>query len=209
MKFVVFGVVCLLIVVAMFLLKTRKARWPVSNICSVCGAKSQHDSQYGYSQHSEEDPEKMKPLCRKCLIAQLEQDYTNYLGRAVVIQPAVGPPCFVFQEINEWNTAFKDSKIGKDAQSLLAEIETQCRDCKQKANFLWVESSGLNGDNFEETLDKGMSKTLLLKNPKPISVCGKCCVARIANALEKEDIEYIEVCGPKGNTDGFVVPMGY
>jgi hypothetical protein len=151
----------------------------------------------------------MKPLCRKCLIAQLEQDYASYVGRAVVIQPAVGPPCFVFQEINEWNAAFKDSMIGKDTQSLLAGIEQQCRDCGQKANYLWVESSGLTGDNFEDTLNKGISLTLLLKNPKPISLCGKCCVARIGNALEKGDIEYMEVCGPKGSTDGFVVTMGY
>jgi len=202
-------VICFLVVIAIFALVKRKPKWPISNICSVFGAKSQRDSHYGYSQHSEEVPEKMKPLCRKCLIAQFEQDYTSYLGRAVVIQPAVGPPCYVFQEINEWNAAFKDSMIGKDAHSLLTRIEPQCHDCSQNANYLWVESSGLTGDNFSETLDKGISQTLLLKNPKPISLCGKCCVARIASALEKGDIEYMEVCGPKGNADGFVVPMGY
>ena len=151
----------------------------------------------------------MKPLCRKCLISQLEIDYTTYAGRAVVVQPASGPPCFVFQPIDEWNAAFKDSMIGTDAQSLLGTIEPRCRDCGQNANYLWVESSGLTGDNFSETLDKGISQTLLHKNPKPVSLCGKCSVSRIANAVEKGDIEYLEVCGPKGSTDGFIVPMGY
>jgi hypothetical protein len=209
MKLVVIGAICLLVVIVIFLLRNRNAKWPVSNMCSVCGAKSQHDSQYGYSLHSEQEPEKMKPLCRKCLISQLEADYISFLGRAVVIQPAPGPPCYVFQPINEWNAAFKDSKIGSDAQSLLAGIEAKCSDCGQQANYLWIESSGLTGDNFEETLDKGPSPTLLQKNPKPISLCGKCCVVRIATDLEKRDIEYLEVCGPKGNADGFVVPMGY
>jgi hypothetical protein len=67
----------------------------------------------------------------------------------------------------------------------------------------------LNGDNFGETLDKGVSETLLDKNPKPISLCGKHTVQRIAAALEQQNVYYLEVCSPKGNDNGFVVPMGY
>jgi hypothetical protein len=205
-------VICIVVLVGAGVFLKISSKWPVSNIggdvrnvCAVCGAKSQ----YGYSQHAEEEPAKLKPLCRKCLIAQLEKDYSGYLGRAVVVQPASGPPCFVFQPINDWNAAFKRSKIGRDAQSLLVGIEPQCHDCSRKPNYLWVESSGLTGENFSETLDRGISQTLLLKNPKPISLCGKCCVARIGADLEARDIKYLEVCGPKGDTDGFVVPMGY
>ena len=91
-------VICLLIFIGAFVFLKISSKWPVSSVgadiskvCAVCGAKSQHDSQYGYSQHAEEDPAKMMALCRKCLIAQLEKDYASYVGRAVVIQPAVGP----------------------------------------------------------------------------------------------------------------------
>jgi hypothetical protein len=45
--------------------------------------------------------------------------------------------------------------------------------CGQHANYLWIESKGLTGDNFSETLDKVFSETLLFNNPRPISLCGK------------------------------------
>jgi hypothetical protein len=209
MKVAIILLICIAVLVSLFALHRSRSKWPVSKICSVCGAKSLHDSQYGYSQHAEEDPKKMTPLCRKCLIAQLEKDYVNYTGRAVVIEPAVGPPGYVFQPIKEWNDFFKDSKIGRDAESLLAGIEPQCQDCGQHANYLWIESKGLTGDNFTETLDKGISATLLVNNPKPLSLCGRCCVVRIRKALEERDISFLEVCSPKDKDDGFVVPMGY
>ena len=60
-------------------------KWPVSNVCAVCGAKRLDGPQYGYSSHAEEDPTKMKPLCRQHLIAQLEIDYADYHEQALVI----------------------------------------------------------------------------------------------------------------------------
>ena len=194
---------------SMFALFRRWHRWPVGNVCSICGVKRLDGPQYGYSSHAEEDPAKMKPLCREHLMAQLETDYASYQERALVIQPAPGPPCYVFQPVMEWNNAFKDSKIGRDTEKLLSAMSLQCHDCSQKANYLWVESNGLTGNNFEETLDKGVSETLLINNPKPISLCGKHAVQRIAAALERQNIYYLEVCGPKGTDKGFVVPMGY
>ena len=184
-------------------------KWPVSSTCSVCGAKRLDGPQYGYSDHAEEDASKMKPLCREHLIAQLETVYSSYQKRALVIQPASGLPCYVFQPIKEWNDFFKDSRIGSDAENLLAGMNPKCQDCGENANYLWVESNGLTGDNFEETLNKGVSETLLNKNPKPISLCGKHSVQRIAAALEQQNVFYLEVCGPKGTDNGFVVPMGY
>lgn len=209
MKISLISVIGLGVAASVFALFRWWRKWPVSNICSVCGAKRLDGPQYGYSEFAEEDPAKMKPLCRQHLIAQLEIDYTNYHEQALVIAPASGPPCYVFQPIKEWNNFFKDSKIGRDAEMLLAKMNPQCRDCVQKANYLWVESSGLTGDNFEETLDKGVSETLLINNPKPISLCGKHSVQRIAAALEQQNVFYLEVCGPKGTDNGFVVPMGY
>lgn len=209
MKISLVSVIGLGVAASAFALFRWWRKWPVSNVCSVCGAKRLDGSQYGYSEFAEEDPAKMKPLCRQHLIAQLEIDYANYHEQALVIAPASGPPCYVFQPIKEWNNFFKDSKIGHDAEMLLVKMNPQCRDCGQKANYLWVESNGLTGDNFEETLDKGVSETLLIKNPEPISLCGKHSVQRIAAALEQQNVFYLEVCGPKGTDNGFVVPMGY
>lgn len=203
------SIVGLGVMVAAFALFRRWRKWPVSNLCSVCGAKRLDGPQHGYSSHAEEDPTRVKPLCRQHLIAQLETDYANYHERALVIEPASGPPCYVFLPIKEWNSFFKNSKIGSNAEMLLARMTLQCRDCAQRANYLWVASSGLTGDNFGETLDKGVSETLLIRNPEPISLCGKHCVQRIAAALEEENVFYLEVCSPKGTDNGFVVPMGY
>lgn len=151
----------------------------------------------------------MKPLCRQHWIAQLGIDYADYRKKALVIAPAWGPPCYVLQPVKEWNDFFKDSKIRRNAETLLAKIDPQSQDRGQKADDLWVESGGLTGDNFKETLGKGVSETLLTKNPKPISLCGKHTVQRIAAALEQQHIFYLEVCGPKETDNGFVVPMGY
>jgi hypothetical protein len=196
---------CVAIGLVVFLFIMRKDNSPLGKPCSVCGVKSS----YGYSEHAEENADKIKPMCLNHLISRLGNDYQSFQGRAVVIEPADGPPCYVFQPVEEWRQAFKDSKIADDVSSLLAKMETKCHDCGQKANFLWVESHGLTGDNFGETLDKGMSATLLLHNSVPISLCAKCCVKHVARTLETKHLSYLEVCAPKGIVDGFIIPMGY
>ncbi|SRR6266540_1848857 len=196
---------CVVIGFVILFFATRRANSPVGKPCSVCGVQSS----YGYSEHAEEDADKIKPLCLAHLISELESNYLSFRGRAVVIEPADGPPCYVFQPAEEWRQAFKDSKIAGDVSSLLSKMDEKCHDCRQTASCLWVESKGLTGDNFGETLDKGVSATLLRRNPAPISLCPKCCVKRIANALEAKRLSYLEVCAPKGNADGFVIPMGY
>ena len=196
---------CVVIGFVVFLFATRRTNSPVGKPCSVCGVRSS----YGYSEHAEEFADKIKPLCLAHLISELESNYHSFRGRAVVIEPTDGPPCYVFQPVDDWRQAFKDSKIADDVLSLLAKMETKCHDCGQKANFLWVESNGLTGDNFGETLDKGVTATLLSQNPALISLCPKCCVKLIARALETKRLSYLEVCAPKGKVDGFVIPMGY
>jgi hypothetical protein len=183
----------------------RKKKPIISKRCSVCGA----ESKYGYSNHVEKDIKNIKSMCRKCLITQLERDYTAFSGRAVVIQPVPGPPCYVFHSNEEWGKFFKESKMDDDTRAYLLRMETICHDCGQEANFLWIQSSGLTEHNFGNVLKKGFSETLLPRNPKPISLCGHCCVKHIEKDLQWEDITYLEVCGPKGTDDGFVVPMAY
>jgi hypothetical protein len=196
---------CIVVGFIIFLIAKRKANSPVGKACSVCGAQSS----FGYSDHAEEDADKIKPRCLTHLVSELESSYQSFRGRAVVIEPADGPPCYVFQPVEEWRQAFKDSKIADDVSSLLAKMDAKCLDCGQTANFLWVESSGLTGDNFGETLDKGVSATLLRQNSAPISLCPKCCVKRVVRVLETKRLSYLEVCAPKGNANGFVIPMGY
>ena len=194
---------CILAAVVYFVVRRKTDVWPVGKPCSLCGA----ESGYGYDKEAEELAN-IKPMCLTCLVAQLEKDYAAFAGRAVVIQPADGPPSYVFQPLKEWRQYVKKSKIADDTASLLAKLEPTCHDCGRKANFLWIESRGLNGDNFTETLDKGISETLLRGNPKPVSLCAKCCVGHIANDLRDKHISYGEVCSPRGAENGFVVPMG-
>jgi hypothetical protein len=189
-------------VILSFLLRKKKST--LIKECSVCGAKSK----YGYSEHAE-DIKNIKSLCQKCLITQLERDYVTFSGRAVVIQPISGPPCYVFHSNKEWGKFFKESKMDDDVRAHLLRMEPICYDCAQKANFLWIESSGLTAQNFGNVLKKGFSETLLPRNPKPISFCGKCCVRHITRELEGKEITYFEVGGPKGAEDGFVIPMAY
>ena len=183
----------------------RKRKVPAVKQCSVCGA----ESKYGYSEKAEEEIKHIKSMCIKCLVSQLKKDYATFSGRAVVIQPAPGPPCYVFHSNKEWGKSFKESKMDNDATAYLLRMDTLCRDCGQKANFLWVESKGLTAHNFGSVLRKGFCETLLPRNPKPVSLCGKCCVNHIAEELKEKEIAYVEVSGPKGVDDGFVISMAY
>jgi hypothetical protein len=205
MKFFLIGLGCVVLLWIIYSLFLRKKKPIMSKRCSVCGA----ESKYGYSEYAEEEMKNIKSMCMKCLITQLEKDYTAFSGRAVVIQPTPGPPCYVFHSNEEWGKFFKESKMDDDTRAYLLRMETICHDCGQKANFLWIQSSGLTEHNFGNVLKKGFSETLLPRNPKPISLCGKCCVRNIASELKEKDITYLEVCGPKGTDDGFVVPMAY
>jgi hypothetical protein len=205
MKLAIIVLGCLTLGAIMFVLRSRKANSPIGKPCSVCGAPSS----YGYSEHPEEDADKIKPLCLAHLVPQLETGYRSFQGRAVVIEPADGPPCYIFQPAGAWRKAFKDTKIADDASALLAKMNLTCRDCGEKAPYLWLGSNGLTGRNFGETLEKGLTATLLAQNAAPVSLCPGCCVKRIKTTFAAKHLSYLEVCVPKGSTEGFVIPMGY
>ena len=205
MKFILTVLGCLLLawILRSFLL--RKKEQPAVRRCSGCGA----ESKYGYSDSTEGKRRNISPMCIKCLVSQLKIDYTAFSGRAVVVQPVPGPPCYVFHSNKEWGESFKESKMDDDTRAYLLGMDTLCRHCGQKANFLWLESKGLTAQNFGSVLRKGFCETLLPGNPKPVSLCGKCCVNHIAEELKEKDIPYVEVSGPKGVDDGFIIPMAY
>ena len=185
-----------------FFLKKRKTS--AISRCSLC----ENEPTYGYSEY-QTGTQETRPFCRKCLVSRLEDDYSGFSGRAVVFQPISGTAGYIFHRIKDWEKSFRESKIDDDARSYLLRMDTACHDCGQKANFLWIESNGLTQYNFGNILRKGFAETLLPMNPKPISLCGRCCVARIGKQLEEKEITYHEVVSPRGAEDGFVMPMAY
>jgi len=173
--------------------------------CSKCAAPAA----YGYSDHAEESIEKIRPLCLSCLKPQLDRDYEDFNGRAVVVAPVAGPPVYVFQSTKVWDEHFPNTMIAQDVRSLVERIHSTCHECRKVAKFLWVEGAGLDEKNFIELLDRGISQTLLKNNAPPVSLCATCCVAHILRELESKRISYLEVCSPKAGDTGFVLPMGY
>lgn len=189
----------------MFRFLRPKSRSPIGQPCSICA----EPANYGYSDHAEESIEKIRPLCLNCLRPELDRDYREFDARAVVVAPVAGPPVYVFQPSKVWSEHFPKSKMAQDVCSLVERIDSTCHECSKGAKFLWIESRGLDDKNFSEVLDEGVSQTLLKDNAPPVSLCATCCLARIFRELESKRISYLEICSPKGDETGFVLPMGY
>ena len=177
-------------------------RWRQSRgICVNCGSSSH----FGYSSGPESKPEDIVKFCFTCLVAKLTDDYQQYQGKAFVIQPAAGFPCYVFQPKTRW----ADSKFAKEITEMFSRTDETCNHCGSNVHFLWMTSNGLNQTNFEQVLSKGPSETLMRwGNSQPILLCGGCCVKLIAKAIQDHSLSFYEVCSPLSG-DGFVMPMGY
>ena len=169
--------------------------------CANCGSPSK----FGYSREAESELENIGNLCFACLVKKMTDDYESYEGRALVIQPAAGFPCYVFQTNSKW----PDSKLVKEAAEMFSGTDEGCNQCGSNAHYLWVSSKGLNPSTFEQVLSNGLSETLLRwGNPRPISLCSRCCVKSIAKTIEEHRLAFLEVCSPS-SANGFVIPMGY
>lgn len=188
----------ILIVAAMALsLRNRQSH----KTCANCGSPSE----FGYSHEAESELENIVNLCFTCLVKKMTDDYENYEGRALVIEPAAGFPCYVFQTRSKW----PDSKLAKEVVEMFSAADEACNQCGSKAHYLWVTSNGLNLSNFEQLLSEGLSQTLLRwGNVGPVSLCASCCVKSIARAIEEHGLTFLEVCAPR-SADGFVIPMAY
>ena len=182
----------------------RSRAAPLGKPCVSCRAPAR----FGYSRHAE-DIEHVEPVCLNCLISRLARDYRSFEGKAVVVQPAQGPPAYVYQPLEDWSAAFPNSKISDDVSHLLRSLQSRCQVCGEAANFLWIGSDGLTANNFTDTLDEGISATLLERNRTRTALCAKCCVSQIERDLITRELQYLEVCAPVGNSQGFVIPMGY
>jgi hypothetical protein len=172
-----------------------------STNCASCGLPSR----FGYSMQAESARKDIASVCLDCLKTKLTADYEKFEARALVIEPASGLPCYVFQPSRKW----KDSKLFEETETLLSNMKSACHRCGARANFLWVTSNGLRGDNAEMVFAQGIAETLLQwGNSSPSSICARCCVDFICQSMESKELTFAEVCGPRSE-DGFVMPMGY
>lgn len=178
-------------------------RSPRRKQCVHCGQRAAH----GYSEVSESDLKRIVPLCLACLVKQLRRDFGEFHGRAIVVAPAVGTPCYVFRDLSFLQSEL--SSASGDLASLL-QLVGVCRDCKNSASCLWIESRGLTLETFSGVLEVGPRKTLLSwGNPAPVSLCGGCAAEYIGHRLGENEYEFFEVSTPHNDQQGIVLPMAY
>jgi hypothetical protein len=65
--------------------------------CAICGLPSR----FGYSIQAESAKEDIASVCLRCLKTKLAADYEKFEARALVIEPALALPCYVFQPSRE------------------------------------------------------------------------------------------------------------
>ena len=169
--------------------------------CADCGLPSS----FGYSPRAESEWKNITRVCSSCLKKRLAKDYREFTAQALVVEPASGLPCYVFQPSTTW----ADTKLATETSGLLSRMERVCSHCGAAANLLWVGSTGLSVENFEKLFEDGIAETLLKwGNLAPRPLCAQCCVDQIFKAVEARHCVFLEVCGPRAQ-DGFVLPMGY
>jgi hypothetical protein len=178
----------------------RLTRKKLANkLCAGCGEPAMH----GYSKTAESPPEDIVPLCVPCLLGRLDEDYCTYDGRAVVIQPVAELPCYVFRPKSDW-----DEQLRAELDTLLAGLQNQCSSCTNPARYLWV--NALEAGPVAKLPKMGITHTLLAASgARPISLCARCSVQRIARSFAGQEAGYVEVCGPRGGEDGLVTAIGY
>jgi len=169
--------------------------------CAKCGAPAR----FGYSLHAESDRNGICSMCLSCLKEKLKADYAQFEQRALVIEPAVDFPCYVFQPNSRW----EGHKLTKDAQDMLSKMQDSCYRCGTMAGFLWMTSTGLKPENQDELFTKGIEGALFRwGNSVPHPVCARCCVDLVCDSIEANHLTFLEVCSPR-DEDGFVLPMSY
>jgi hypothetical protein len=172
-----------------------------SRSCVVCGLPST----FGYSTQAESARKDIASVCLNCLKKKLAEDYEKFEARALVVEPAPDLPCYVVQPSSKW----KDQKLSEETETLLLNMKAACHRSGARANFLWVTSIGLRGDNAEMVFVQGIAETLLRwGNSSASSVCARCCVSLISQSIERQQLTFVEVCAPRSE-NGFVIATGY
>ncbi len=177
-------------------------RDPRKKPCARCHGPAAH----GYSEKAESEVKQITPLCLSCLSEQLQRDYNEFHGRALVIAPAAGLPCYVFRDVDYLQSM---RPAWKDDLGAIPQKQRDCADCKSEACCLWVgvASRGLTVETFINVLENNLQQTLLTwGNPDPVPLCGKCT---IIESLRGDGVSFFEVCSPHGTQRGIVLPMAY
>ncbi len=195
---IVFGLVVVALIGAA-LLRARARRKHPAKYCAQCGKRSSH----GYANAAEPEPIETAPLCVDCLLRRLEEDYRTYNGHAVVVQPVAELPRYVFRPTADWSEA-----VRKDADFLLAGLQTHCHSCGQPARYVWV--NALEPGPVAKLPELGVQRTLLAGGKThPVTLCAQCTMKRIGHSLREQEGGYSEICGPRGDEDGVVSGIGY
>jgi len=179
------------------ILRITRKKHP-SKVCAECGKPSAN----GYSKTAKSEANEIVPLCVDCLLRRLDEDYTIYDGRAVVVQPVAELPCYVFRPVAEWSETVRN-----DVESILAGIEARCHSCGQETRYAWV--NALEPGPVAKLPDLGIRHTLLTgAGAHAIGLCARCTVTRIGHSLTAQEGGYLEICGPRGSEDGVVSGVG-
>jgi len=191
-------VAAVLVLIAAVLIRTVTHKRHPAKKCSRCGKPSSH----GYPENGQAESDTILPVCVDCLLRQLDEDYSVFDGRAVVIQPVAEFSCYVFRPKEEWNEAVRN-----DTESILAGLETLCHICGQEARYAWV--NALEPAPVAKVPRLGLRQTLLTQTgARPLALCARCTVRRIERSLRQQEGGYLQICGPRGKKDGLVCGMG-
>jgi hypothetical protein len=131
------------------------------------------------------------PLCHVCLGARLGKDLSEYEGRCLVFEPALGPETYVY-------SAPPASSLGAAARAALAGLPAPCDDCRAPGRFRWVavpNDAALWGADWLPALESGE----LTAGPV---LCGRCTGARVARTLEERGLTFEAITPARGASDG-------
>lgn len=191
-------VAAVLVLIAAVLIRTVTQRKHRVKKCSRCGKPSSN----GYPVSGQAESDSILPVCVDCLLRQLDEDYLTFDGRAVVIQPVAEFTCYLFRPKKDWNEAVRN-----DTESILAGLEKLCHTCGLEARYAWV--NALEPAPVAKVPRLGIRQTLLTQaSARPVALCARCTVRRIARSLREQEGGYLEICGPRGKEDGLVCGMG-
>lgn len=100
--------------------------------CAGCGQVAIHR----YSRAAESCAKDITPLCVSCLDSQVLLDYRDFGGRAVLIAPAVGVPCYVCRDRESLRSISPESPgLYRELDEVLSTVQ-DCRDCGPEAHCL-------------------------------------------------------------------------
>jgi len=129
------------------------------------------------------------PLCHVCLGARLGKDLSEYQGRCLVFEPALGPETYVFRA---------ESAFGAASRAALDRLPSPCDECRAPGRFIWVAAPD-DASMWEADWLPALESGELTAGPV---LCGRCTGARVARSLEERGLTFEAVTPARGSADG-------